>query len=110
MWCFEHVTIESSTDPYDPARGPWRFDFRDAQAEAQAEEIWRDLATTPGQYTGQFQAFVDAVPDGELPVTLDDARATLELVTSWYRSASTGSAETLPLTRDDPWRGSWMPR
>ncbi len=110
VWCFEHVTIESSTDPYDPARGPWRFDFRDAQTEAQAEDIWRDLAAAPGQYTGQFQAFVDALPDGELPVTLDDARATLELVTAWYRSASTGSTETLPLKRDDPWRGSWMPR
>ena len=102
------MTIESSTEAYDPARGPWRFDFRDASAEAEAEEIWQG-ATGPGQYTGQFQAFVDALPDGDLPVTLDDARATLELVTAWYRSASTGSTETLPLKKDDPWRGSWMP-
>ncbi len=108
VWCFEHVTIESSTDAYSPARGPWRFDFRDAAAEARAQEIWQAAAVTPGQYTGQFQAFVDALPDGELPVTLDDARTTLELVTAWYRSASTGSTETLPLPRDDPWRGSWM--
>ncbi len=110
VWCFEHVTIESSTEAYDPARGPWRFDFRDAEAEAQAEAIWLDLPKSPTQYTGQFQAFVDALPGGELPVTLDDARATLELVTAWYRSASTGSTETLPLATDDPWRGSWMPR
>ncbi len=104
------LTIESSTDAHDPARGPWRFDFRDAASEARAEEVWRDLAPTPGQYTGQFQAFVDALPEAELPVTLDDAQATLELVTAWYRSASTGSTETLPLADDAPWRGSWMPR
>ncbi len=108
VWCFEHVTIESSTDPYDPARGPWRFDFRDAGAEARAEEIWQTAGVAPGQYTGQFQAFIDAIPDGELPVTLDDARTTLELVTAWYRSASTASTATLPLKRNDPWRESWM--
>ncbi len=109
VWCFERVTIESSTAPYDPARGPWRFDFRDPSVEAQAAEIWKG-ATAPGQYTGQFQAFVDALPEGELPVTLADAQATLELVTAWYRSAAVGSTETLPLARDDPWRASWMPR
>ncbi len=46
---------------------------------------------------------------GEFPVTLGDARASLELVTAWYHSARTGSVETLPLPADHPARGSWIP-
>jgi hypothetical protein len=42
-------------------------------------------------------------------VTLADATASLELVTAWYRSARTGSVETLPLAADHPARSSWLP-
>lgn len=109
VWHFEHVTIESSTEAYDPARGPWSFEFRDPAAEAAAEEVWRDLVAGPPLYTGQLQAFVDALPDGDLPVTLDDAAATLELVTALYCSARTGLPEALPLPVDHPARSSWAP-
>lgn len=109
VWHFEHVTVESSTDPYDPAREPWRFDFRDPDAERRAVEVWNTLTPGPAQYTGQFQAFVDALPAGDLPVTLADAAATLELVTALYRSARTGAAETLPLPADHPARNGWAP-
>lgn len=110
VWHFEHVTIESSTEAYDPARGPWRFEFRDAQVEARAAELWAELPAGPSLYTAQFQAFVDALPDGEMPVTLDDAVPTLELVTAIYRSADTGLPERLPLPGDHPSRDSWTPR
>lgn len=109
VWHFEHVTIESSTDAYDPAREPWRFDFRDSDAERRAAEVWEALAPGPPQYTGQFQAFVDTLPAGDLPVTLADAAAGLELVTAFYRSARTGAAEVLPLPTDHPARNGWTP-
>lgn len=108
-WHFEHVTIESTTEAYHPARGPWTFSFRDADAEARAEAVWQDLDVGPDLYTGQFQAFVDALPDGPLPVVLDDAVATLELVTALYSSARRGLPETLPLAADHPARSSWAP-
>lgn len=110
VWCFEHVTIESSTSPYDPAAGPWTFEFKKpAMAEA-AEAVFAQVAPTKPLFTGQLQGFVDAARDrGTFPITLDDARATLELVTAWYRSARTGSVETLPLPADHPDRDSWRP-
>jgi len=109
VWHFEHVTIESGTEAYDPGRGPWHFDFRDPAAAERAEAAWAGLVDGPPLYTGQLQAFVDALPDGDLPVTLDDARATLELVTALYTSARTGAPEILPLPADHPARGSWSP-
>ncbi|MGB3409822.1 MAG: Gfo/Idh/MocA family oxidoreductase [Microthrixaceae bacterium] len=109
VWHFEHVTIESSTEAYDPAKGPWKFEFRDEDARTRAEEVWRNLVDGPQLYTGQFQAFVDALPDGEFPVTLADAASTLELVTALYSSAATRQAESLPLPLDHPGRSSWAP-
>ena len=99
VWHFEHVTIESSTEAYDPAKGPWEFAFRSAEAEQRAARVWQDLAPAATLYTGQFQAFVDALPGGPLPVTLSDARATLELVTAFYAAARSGGI-ALPSTPD----------
>ena len=109
-WHFEHVTIESSTEAYDPAGGPWTFTFRDDHTEAEADAVWSAMEPAPRQYVGQFQGFVDALASGdEFPVTLADAQASLELVTAWYRSARTGSVERLPLPPDHPDRSSWRP-
>ena len=109
-WCFEHVMIESSTSPYDPGAEPWTFEFTNADVEAEAAEIFAGLAPTAPQFVGQFQGFVDAVRDGSpTPIELDDAQASLELATAWYRSARTGSVETLPLHADHPDRASWRP-
>ena len=109
VWHFEHVTIESSTEAYDPAKGPWRFDFRSPEAEHRAAAAWEGLAPVPNLYSGQFQAFVDSLPNGWLPVTLADAATTLELVTAFYTSARTGEPQTLPLAADHPARGGWTP-
>ena len=109
VWHFENVSIESTTEAYDPARGPWKFEFRNPGAARRAEEVWRDLVVGPPLYTGELQAFVAALPDGKMPVTLADAAATLELVTALYRSARTGLPERLPLPEDHPDRTSWTP-
>ena len=110
VWCFEHVTIESSTSPYDPAAGPWTFDFKKPAVAAAAEAVFEGVTPTKPLFTGQFQGFVDALRDGgTFPITLADAQATLELVTAWYRSARTGSVEQLPLPPDHPDRNSWRP-
>ncbi|MGB0111865.1 MAG: Gfo/Idh/MocA family oxidoreductase [Ilumatobacteraceae bacterium] len=109
VWHFENVTITSSTEAYDPAAGPWNFEFKRSAFAEEAEQAWADL--TPGgvQYVGQFQGFVDALASGgDAPVTLDDAKASLELVTAWYHSERTGRAQTLPLADDHPGRDSWL--
>lgn len=110
VWHFDNVTITSSSEAYDPAAGPWNFEFRRSAFAEEAEQVWADHQPGATQYTGQFQGFVDAFADGcEAPVTLADARASLELVTAWYHSSRTGSVETLPLPADHPARASWLP-
>lgn len=109
VWHFEHVTIESSTEAYDPAAGPWHFAFRSIEAETCAAAVWAALEPSPSLYTGQLQAFVDALPNGPLPVTLADAAATLELVTAFYSSARNGATVSLPLDANHPARSGWCP-
>jgi len=110
VWHFDNVTITSSSEAYDPAAGPWNFEFRRSAFAEEAEQVWAELPPSGAQYTGQFQGFVDALAnDGEFPVTLADAQASLELVTAWYRSAEVGSVEVLPLAVDHPARSSWLP-
>lgn len=110
VWHFDNVTITSSAEAYDPAAGPWNFEFRRSAFAQEAEQVWTDLPPSGSQYVGQFQGFVEALATGgEFPVTLADATASLELVTAWYHSARTGSVETPPLAPDHPARSSWLP-
>lgn len=110
VWCFEQVQIESAHEPYHPAGRPWTFDWRDSEAKEHGQQILARLPAAPDAFTGQFQAFVDAVADdAELPVGLADARAALGLVTAWYHSARTGTPERLPIGPAHPAYRSWLP-
>ena len=86
VWHFDNVTITSSSEAYDPAAGPWNFEFRRSAFAEEAEQVWADLAPSATLYTGQFQGFVDGlagvtaalgllVLDGQ---RLDARRAALE--------------------------------
>ena len=88
---FEHVSAESSVEPYEPGNEPWTFDWASAELAAEADALWASIPETPSGFSGQLAAFHHAVTtDGDLPVTLADARRALELVTGWYESARTG--------------------
>jgi hypothetical protein len=107
---FEHLTAESSQFPYKPGAEPWTFSFTDKSV---AQRVEASLAgwTPPlpgwrGQLVGTHEALVSG---GPLPVGLDEARRSLELVTAWYRSSRTGQPEALPLPPDHPDRHSWLP-
>jgi hypothetical protein len=47
--------------------------------------------------------------DAPLPVTIDDAWRSIELLTAAYHSVFTGEAVTLPITPDHPRYQGWMP-
>jgi len=95
-FCFEHVTAESSLDPYEPGNEPWSFDWATPELAARANDVERSLPSSPSGFSGQLAAFHHAVTtDAPLPVTLADARRALELVTGWYESARTGRAVEL---------------
>jgi predicted dehydrogenase len=109
-FCFEHVTVQSSTSPYKPGVEPWELHFTSkAAARAAAGVLAGWTPPLPG-WRGQLADTHEAlVSGGPLPVGLADARRSLELVTAWYRSSRTGRAERLPLPAEHPDRASWLP-
>jgi predicted dehydrogenase len=96
--CFEHVTFESALAPYSPGDDPWQI--IPASRET-ADRIVGALAGhrfVPPRFEGLMSAYHTALTDrAPLPVTLSDARQSLELATALYRSAATGAAVALPI-------------
>ena len=64
----------------------------------------------PERNAGQFLRLHKALTEGgPLPVSIADARPSLELLTAAYHSARTGEAVRLPLGRDHPLYAGWLP-
>jgi len=106
--CFEHLTFESSEAPYAPGDDPWAILPASREAERHIAEALVDYRSMPSRYEGQLGAYHAALTSGgALPVTLADARASLELATALYHSAATGAAVTLPIAADHPSYNGW---
>ena len=101
--CFEHVTFESALAPYSPGDDPWEIVPASPEAEAQIADALAGYRAVPSRYEGQFAAYHAALTTGAaLPITLIDARSSLELAAALYHSAATGTAVTLPIAADHP--------
>jgi len=106
--CFEHLTAQSSLDPYTMTSEPWSFFPRNDEAAARIDAALADFVPHPEGFVGQFLRFHEAMTERrELPVTLADARDSLELLTALYHSAADGVAVELPLTSDHPSYAGW---
>lgn len=106
---FQNMVAESNTRPYTNSGEPWTFTGDTPEASAQIEEALAKYETLPEHYAGQFYRFYEAVQTGgALPVTLDDARVSIELVTAVYLSAQTGQPVQLPLQPGQTGYNGWM--
>lgn len=109
-FCFEHVTFESSQTPYSPGDDPWSIVPASAEAEHRIVGALAGHSFVPSGFEGLMGAYHGALATGgALPVTLADARRSLELVTALYHSAATGTAVTLPIEPDHPKYHGWLP-
>jgi predicted dehydrogenase len=110
-YVFSGLTAESNRLPYASGLGdPWTFTGDTPEIKAQIEESLARFTPLPEGYAGQFLRLHQALADGTPPpVTLQDARASLELVTALYDSARRGQAVELPITADHPLYASWLP-
>jgi len=105
--CFEHVTFESAPAPYSPGDEPWEIVAASPEVEARIAAL-ASYRIVPSRYEGQFAAYHAALSTrAALPVTLADARSSLELATALYHSAATGAAVTLPIAEDHPSYNGW---
>jgi predicted dehydrogenase len=106
--CFEHVTFESSLAPYAPGDDPWEIIPASPEAAGRIADALAGYRTTPPQFIGLMGAYHDALTIGSPPpVTLAEARQSLELVTALYHSAANGTAVTLPIEPDHPKYNGW---
>jgi predicted dehydrogenase len=108
---FSDMTVESdSAHPYRPAEEPWHFKGKTPAVDAAMQDALADFKAGPESFEGQF-THVHAALTGTAPapVTVQDARASLELITAIYHSAETGEPVTLPITKDHPKYTGWTP-
>jgi predicted dehydrogenase len=108
--CFANVTLESGTTAYHPGGPGWTITPDGPDAETKIEAALRQVAPSLPRFGGQLQAYHAALTSGgPLPVTLADARRSLELVTAIYHAAETGQPVALPIGADHPKYHSWAP-
>jgi predicted dehydrogenase len=100
---FRKVSAESSTEPYANSREPWTFSFSDEHERTSITEALSQFKPLPEGYAGQCYRFHRALRDRtELPVTLMDARGTLEVIAATYYSSQTGEPVILPIGPGHP--------
>jgi predicted dehydrogenase len=115
--CFQHVTFERQCYGAESsllAGEPWTFTCADASAASEIERIMGEDSSGRDGFAGQFSAFYDAISTGgPMPVSLQDARQSIELVSALYYAAETCQRVTLPLTASHPtyrgWVSLWQP-
>ena len=109
-FCFSDLTAESNTEPYANTADPWTFVGDGPEIQGSIDSALKQFTPLPEGFAGQFYRFFHAVQNNtELPVTLYEARAALELITALYQSARTGQAVSLPFSDDHPCYSGWQP-
>lgn len=107
---FEHVTFESSQSPYAPGDDPWQILPASPEAKARIDAALANWTFVASRFEGLMNAYHAALESGSPPpVTIADARRSLELITALYHSAETGAPIALPIASDHPKYGSWQP-
>lgn len=107
--CFRDLVGESGRSPYNPGHEPWTFPHDDPAAAARIAAALSDFRPLPERFPGQFLRLHRAVTEGgPLPVTLADARRSVELLTAAYWSSRTGEEVRLPIGPDHPFYNGWL--
>ncbi len=108
---FANLSAESGTSAYESSADPWDIHPDDEDAASAIAEVIDGWEPRAEGWWGQFERFGDWL-DGtspELPVSLGDARASIELITAMYDSARRGVDVELPLPSDHPLYAGWLP-
>jgi predicted dehydrogenase len=109
-FCFRNLTAESNTAPYTNTTDPWMFVGDTPEIQESIDSALKQFKPLPEGFAGQFYRFYHAIQNNtELPVTLNEARAALELITALYESARTRQAVSLPISDDHPNYSGWQP-
>ena len=85
-FCFEHVTFESSLEPYRPGNDPWKIMPASPKSQRRIDDALAGWTPSHRASRGLMQRLPRRPRDAAapLPVTLADARRSLELITALY--------------------------
>jgi predicted dehydrogenase len=109
-FCFSNLTAESSLQPYNNGAEPWTFTPDTPEDGKRIEEVLARFNPLPERYIGQMYRFAQALKNDEpFPVTLADARASIELITALYESIQTGKSVSLPIKKNHKKYNGWQP-
>ncbi|MGH6680500.1 MAG: Gfo/Idh/MocA family protein, partial [Bradyrhizobium sp.] len=104
--CFENAVIERLANDeaaIRPGDEPWMITPRDERSGDQFATVMRGASPIGSGFAGQFALFHQALTNGRsFPVTLDDARTSLELITAIFRAQETGAVVHLPIDAKSP--------
>jgi predicted dehydrogenase len=107
---FEGFSAESGTSAYESSADPWVITPAHATAEEGIERLLARWTDRPEGWWGQIERYADALDaGGDPPVTIGDARASLELITALYASARGEGDVVLPIGPDHSLYGGWLP-
>jgi predicted dehydrogenase len=113
---FAGLVAESNTDAYTNSSDPWTFTADTPELQADVDAILADFDVEAEGYHRQFELFHAAITaagddlaEAELPVTIADARRSIELVTAMYASSRDGGGVDLPIASTHPYYGGWQP-
>ena len=107
---FAGLCAESNPTAYAWSSDPWTFSGDTPESGARIQDVLRGFPAAPEGFAGQFAALHAAfAADRETPVTLQDARRTLELITAIYTSAHAEAPVSLPIASGSPAWESWRP-
>jgi predicted dehydrogenase len=111
--CFEHATLELlafEEDASQPGNVPWTVLPRTPEIGNAISAKMAEVPPTSSGFVRQYELFHEALlTEGPMPVSLEDARRSLELITAIFQSTETGRAVSLPLLADAPKYDGWGP-
>jgi predicted dehydrogenase len=107
---FDNLTNESDHAPYNPGAAPWKILPRNEGTKSAIADLLKDWQDVPPRFTTQMARFHEALLGrGPLPVTTEDSRRALEIVTAFYYSSLTHQEVVFPIGTDHPKYKSWLP-
>jgi predicted dehydrogenase len=112
-FCFENVTFEKTgydNESSKPGDDPWVIIPKTPQIGEAIKAKMGELEPQKSWFARQYELFHGAIATGNpLPVTLADARASLELITACYHASETQTVVQLPINREHPRYRGWAP-
>lgn len=109
-FCFSNLTAESSRDPYNPGTSGWTFTARNSASQSAIDELLESYPDHNEGFARQFElAYQTFVAEATEPVSLADARASLELISAIYQSHRERVPIRLPLGPQSANYSGWLP-